>query len=139
VGANLFHSLSNFLFHTGREAYFNNASNIQNIISRVTVGQSRTLMGCPSQRHCKPISAQSQRNYFWPQCLAEYRRLICGEYASSLNFVDGTQLCDCSSNYAIVERECSIGLQYGELVGSIINQSRATNISNRHWCSQGKP
>ena len=36
VGSNLFHSFEQFSLSTGSTAYFNNASNVQNIISRVT-------------------------------------------------------------------------------------------------------
>lgn len=36
VGDNLFHSFEQFTIPTGNSSYFNNASNIQNIFSRVT-------------------------------------------------------------------------------------------------------
>jgi filamentous hemagglutinin family protein len=36
VGSNLFHSFEQFSLSTGSTAYFNNALNVQNIISRVT-------------------------------------------------------------------------------------------------------
>lgn len=45
VGTNLFHSFAQFSIFTGQTAYFNHATNIQNILSRVTGGQISTIDG----------------------------------------------------------------------------------------------
>ncbi|MBW4565382.1 MAG: filamentous hemagglutinin N-terminal domain-containing protein [Mojavia pulchra JT2-VF2] len=138
-GGNLFHSFKEFSVPIGHTALFNNSTDIQNIISRVTGGSVSNINGL--------IKANGTANLFLINpngiIFGQNARLEIGgsflaSTASSLKFPDNLEFSATNPQSApLLSVNLPIGLQYGANPGSIVHQSQAT--SNNKIGLQVKP
>jgi filamentous hemagglutinin family protein len=125
-GGNLFHSFQDFSVGTGNEAFFNNATDISNILSRVTGGNISNIDGL--------IRANGSANLFLINpagiLFGENARLdiggsFYGSSASSILFEDGEFSAVDLDNPPVLTINAPIGLNLRDQPGDIVNRSTA--------------
>ena len=143
AGDNLFHSFRDFSVRTGNEAFFNNALSIENILSRITGGNTSSIDGL--------IRANGTANLFLINpagiMFGENARLsiggsFFGSTATGINFEDGTEFTS-NSGTPTLTINAPVGLNLRDATGNIstrgnLQSDRSLTLSGRDVSLQGQ-
>ncbi len=119
-GNNLFHSFSQFSVPTNGSAIFNNATDVQNIFSRVTGSQLSNIDGIlKTQGGANLFLMNSNGIVFGPNAQLQLGGSFLGTTASGIKFADGIEFNTLNATPALLSVNLPIGLQMGNNPGAI--------------------
>jgi filamentous hemagglutinin family protein len=119
-GNNLFHSFSQFSVPSNGSAIFNNATNIQNIFSRVTGSQLSNINGILKTQGSANLFLMNPNGIvFGPNAQLQLGGSFLGTTASAIKFDNGIQFNTLNATPALLSVNLPIGLQMGTNPGVI--------------------
>jgi filamentous hemagglutinin family protein len=133
AGSNLFYSFSDFSVPTGTEAIFNNAVDIQNIITTVTGESVSNIDGIIRTLGSANLFLINPNGIvFGSNARLDIDGSLIGSTASSISFADGFEFSATNPQAPPSLTTVPTGLQYGTSPGSIqvIGDSQATRLTS---------